>query len=173
MDQNVIRWTVLLCASAVAGVEACGGDNAGSDAGNDATSSDAAAADVAASDAAQDAPFDHTVVNEAGSDAGLDAADGGCASLTDGGCFQCCADEDPDAAMAFAQRAIICACDNPGECTTACSSTLCNGKAPSSNCIACLMAPDAGACIASLASTVCGDADTVCLATAACFMTCE
>jgi hypothetical protein len=176
MTQTFIRVTFLVSTSAIACVEACSGtDAANTDAGSDATMNDAATNDSGATDAsAQDAAGD-AITTEAGIDAGLDAAldASGCASLTDGGCFQCCAAEDPDASQAFATQAAICACSNPGECHSDCNATLCKGKAPDAKCIACLGAADAGDCIANIESTVCGDADTTCQATAACFITCE
>jgi hypothetical protein len=175
MTRTFIRLTFLVSTSAIACVEGCGGTDATTtDGGSDATTTDAATNDSGATDAsAHDAPGDAITTTEAGIDAGLDGAKGGCASLTDGGCFQCCAAEDPDASLAFATQAAICACNNPGECQSDCNGTLCKGKAPDAKCIACLGAADAGDCIANIESTVCGDADTACQATAACFITCE
>ena len=116
---------------------ACGGDSSNVDGGADATTSDAPS-----NDGASDVATNDTGTNDSGSDTG--ATDGGCSPGT--GCRACCAAEYPDAEAFFANLEEKCACTTPGDCSSACSATLCTGAAPDPACLKCLRDPDAGDC---------------------------
>jgi hypothetical protein len=168
MNRTFLRLAVFVSTSSVVWVEGCGGSETTTDAGSDATAQDTSISDAPAGDTAPSS--DAGLSNDTGLPPGMDS---GCASLSDGGCLQCCADQDPDAATAFAKEAALCACGKMGSCAVTCSATLCKGKAPDAKCTACILSPDAGNCVATIESAVCGDADTTCQAVAACFMSCE
>jgi hypothetical protein len=166
MTQRFFLGSIIVSSSLVAAMMgACGGDSSTGDAGPDSTTNDSAANDAgnesSANDAGSDTGNDSSPPSEAGSDAG------GC----DGGCYVCCAAEDPMAAQKLFEGAVACGCTTPGDCKMACAASLCatTPKKPDKACIDCLLSADAGSCGESAAMSC---ADAGCGPVAACMEAC-
>ncbi len=122
-------------------VSACGGsDNTTGDGGDDATTNGDTSNDtnVNPDTSANDTGTNDTGTNDTG-------ASGPCADAGFG-CRQCCVGLYPDAAAILLANEETCACTTPGDCATACASSLCQAKAPNNQCSACLRNADAGNC---------------------------
>ncbi len=146
---------------AFAMIAACGGSTSNGDAGPDATTNDSSSND-ATSDGQNNDASDGGQNNDA---AGNDG------STCDGGCYACCAEQDPQAATRLFLAARTCGCTNPGDCQTVCAMSLCGMTVakPDKACVECLLSPDAGNC-GETAAASCADAG--CGAVATCMEMC-